>query len=78
MPCSVTDPADTARVAAQGRCQDGNGECPFVNHEFGAAYSMGYLDDEGTGVLKALASPKHVDVFNGESTVRCCWHLAAR
>ena len=48
-----------------GRCQEGNGECPFLNHEFGAMYSRGYQDDEGTGVLKALATPKHFDVFNG-------------
>jgi hypothetical protein len=40
-------------------------ECPFLGHEFGATYSMGYQDDEGTGVLKALATPKHFDVFNG-------------
>ena len=48
-----------------GRCQEGNGEDPFLGHEFGAMYSMGYQDDEGTGVLKALATPKHFGVFNG-------------
>ena len=46
-------------------CCAGNGECPFVNHEFGATYAHGYQDDEGTGVLKALATAKHFDVFNG-------------
>ena len=47
-----------------GRCQEGNGEDPFLAHEFGRLYVEGYQDDEGTGTLKA-ATPKHFDVFAG-------------
>ena len=31
----------------------------MLNHEFGRLYVDGYQNDEGTGVLKALATPKH-------------------
>jgi beta-glucosidase-like glycosyl hydrolase len=54
-----------------GRCQEGNGEDPLLGHEFGRLYVEGYQNDEGTGVLKALATPKHFDVFSGPGNAPC-------
>eukprot|EP01051_Picozoa_sp_SAG22_P012660 SAG22_NODE_1336_length_4698_cov_2.564688_2_plen_836_part_00 len=54
-----------------GRCQEGNGEDPFLAHEFGRLYVQGYQDDEGTGTLKAVATPKHFDVFAGPNNAEC-------
>ena len=49
----------------------GNGEDPLLGHEFGRLYVEGYQNDEGTGVLKALATPKHFDVFTGPNNAEC-------
>lgn len=54
-----------------GRCQEGNGEDPLLGHEFGRLYVEGYQNDEGTGVLKAIATPKHFDVFSGPGNAPC-------
>ena len=50
---------------------EGNGEDPLLGHEFGRLYVEGYQNDEGTGVLKALATPKHFDVFTGPNNAEC-------
>jgi len=42
-----------------------------LGHEFGRLYVEGYQDDEGTGVLKAVATPKHFDVFAGPGNAPC-------
>ena len=42
-----------------------------MGHEFGRLYVEGYQDDEGTGVLKAVATPKHFDVFAGPGNAPC-------
>ena len=51
--------------------KEGNGEDPLLGHEFGRLYVEGYQNDEGTGVLKALATPKHFDVFSGPGNAPC-------